>query len=295
MKIAILLTCHNRREKTIRCLKSVVDSHKTACSNIEFDIYITDDGSTDGTSEAVSALPFAEKIILLKGNGNLFWNAGMNNSWCEASVRSTYDGFLWLNDDSTIYPYFWVDLIETDNYCKVKYGKGGIYVGTTCDPATKEFTYGGFNYISVVTLKDEFVLPDGKKPKECQCGHGNITYVSRDVEQEMGHLYRKYHHGGGDHDYTYNAYKKGFHILVMPRYAGECENDHLNKKKVDFSKMGIIQRFKYLYSPFGFNFHNTLIFQRRNFPIRYPFVLVSGILKALFPSAYFRFYMTLRK
>lgn len=295
MKIAILLTCYNRKHLSVRCLNSIMQSHAKAMSKIEIDIFLTDDGCTDGTAQAVSSLPFASKIVILKGNGKLFWNAGMNNSWKAASRHGGYDGYLWVNDDCVIYPSLWQDLIDTNDYCNKKYHKSGIYVGSTCDPTTKSFTYGGFNFVNRISLKDIFVHPNGKYPQPCQCAHGNITYVSRKVEQKMGHLYHKYEHGGGDHDYTYKAYLAGFPVLVMPHYAGECENDHINRENPNFAKMNLTNRLRYLYSPFGFRFRNTLIFQRRCFPYRYPFVLLSGLLKALLPTTYIKFYMFLRK
>lgn len=295
MKIAILLTCYNRKAKTVRCLKSVLESHHKANTNVEYDIYLTDDGSTDGTAEAVRSIDGICNITILKGDGNLFWNGGMNHSWDYASSHGSYDGYLWLNDDSVVYPDFWVDLPITDSFCKEKYGVGGIYVGSTCDPETKDFTYGGFIYVSKVSLKDKFVLPCGAKPLECECAHGNITYVSSDVEKRLGHLYRKYKHGGGDHDYTYTAFKNKMPVLVMPHYAGECENDHLGNSKSDFENLSFRKRWAYLFSPLGYNLHNTLLFQRRCFPYRYPFVLLAGLLRAFFPSIHRKIYLYLRK
>lgn len=295
MKIAILLTCFNRKAKTLRCLKSVKESHRQANSAIEYDIYITDDGSADGTSEALRELDEIGKIVILKGTGNLFWNGGMNNSWDYASSHGEYNGYLWLNDDSIVYPQFWKDLLATEMFCRREYGRGGIYIGSTCDPKTKEFTYGGFKFLSKLSLKDEFIIPNGKVPQKCECGHGNITFISSDVEKKMGHLYRKYHHGGGDHDYTYRAFKKKLPVLVMPNYAGECENDHLSNPKSEFENLGLKKRWKLLFSPLGYNLHNTMIFQRRCFPYRYPFVLLTGIFRVLFPSLHRTIYLALRK
>lgn len=181
MKIAVLLTCFNRKVKTLRCLTSLVESSVKAQTKIDFEIFVTDDGSIDGTSDSLKDLPFASKIHILQGDGSLFWNGGMNRSW---DAASKYDGYLWLNDDCLIYPEFWLDLDYTNTYCYNKYGKRGIYIGSTCDPQTKNFTYGGFKYVNKITLKDEFVMPDGISPQECECGHGNITYISREVEKE---------------------------------------------------------------------------------------------------------------
>ena len=41
--------------------------------------------------------------------------------------------------------------------------------------------------------------------------------------------------------------------------------------------------------------HYTLLFQKRCFPYRYPFVWVIGYVKALFPKLYLGFYKVLRK
>ena len=58
----------------------------------------------------------------------------------------------------------------------------------------------------------------------------------------MGVLYEGYIHGGGDHDYTYRAYKAGFPILVMKDYVGTCENDHNNDGYGDFMEMSLKDR-----------------------------------------------------
>ena len=43
MNIAILLTVYNRKEKTLRCLNSLVDSHAKAGSKIRYKVFLTDD------------------------------------------------------------------------------------------------------------------------------------------------------------------------------------------------------------------------------------------------------------
>lgn len=111
----------------------------------------------------------------------------------------------------------------------------------------------------------------------------------------MGIFSDEYIHGASDHDYTYRAYKHKFPVLVMPHYAGICENDHAEDGYADFFNMPLRKRLAYLKSPFGFNLHNTLLFQKRCFPYRYPFVWVVGYIKALFPKQYFGFYRWIRR
>lgn len=292
--IAILLTCFNRKKKTLACLQSIVKSHEEANSNLDIEIFLTDDGCTDGTSDAIKSMDYKFPIHIQKGNGQLYWNGGMIVAWNAALKKGGFDGYLWLNDDSKILSNFWIDLSHADEVSIKQYNKKGIYVGSTSDMKNGNFTYGGFNFVNKWTLKDEFVHPNGKDYIPCQCAHGNITYVSQDVVDEMGIFYDGYIHGAGDHDYSYRAYKKGFPVLVMPHYAGTCENDH-QTETLNLCQMSLKQRFKYMNSPLGYNLHNTLLFQKRCFPYRLPFVWIMGYGKILFPKFFYNLYLFLRK
>ena len=296
-RIAILLTVFNRKNKTLLCFDSLMDTYLKFCKynkSVRIKIFITDDGCTDGTIEAILDRNYKFPIKILKGNGSLYWNGGMIKSWRAAIDEGGFDGYLWLNDDTKILPSFWNELLETDIFSVNKVGKRGIYVGSTCDPKTKELTYGGFSFINKWTLKDCFVYPNGKDIVACECAHGNITYVSKEVVEVMGVFCDKYLHGGGDHDYTYLAYKHGFPIWVMKSYVGECENDHHDKSN-KYSSMSLKQRIAYLYSPFGYNLKNTLLFNKRCFPYRVPFVYMKGYLKAVFPNLSQYVYLLLRR
>lgn len=285
--IAVILTVHNRLDKTVACLNAVFNQREKY-SFFNVDVFLTDDGSTDDTSKILRNRFSAKPLHILSGNGNLYWNGGMINSWKAAIEHGGYDGYLWLNNDTIVLPNLWNELEQADEYSRKQFGKGGIYVGSTKDPLTGEFTYGGFEFTNQWTLKDRFLHPNGHF-QLCQCAHGNVTYISHDVVEKMGILCEQYLHGGGDHDYTYLAYKAGFPLIVLKDYVGICENDHQQGGYADFLSMSLKQRIKYLYSPLGFNLHNTLLLQKRCFPYRYPFVWLMGYLKAFFPKMYFRF------
>lgn len=294
MQIAVLLTCYNRKDKTLRCLKSLSDTFLLSGVDHKVDVYLTDDGCTDGTSNAVRALNITFPVYILNASGSLYWNGGMNNSWRAALENGPYDGYLWLNDDTIVLEDFWADITIADEVSLEHYGKKGIYVGSTYSSLDGEFTYGGFNFATYWTLKDVFVLPNAYDFQPCQCAHGNITYVSNEVVEEMGILCEKYLHGGGDHDYTYLAHKAGFPVLVMPHYCGICENDH-GGETVRFEQMPLNERIKFLKSPFGLNLSNTGLFNSRCFPLRVPFVWLMGYLKALFPRFFYSVYRFLRR
>ena len=286
MKIAVLMTVYNRKEKTIQCLRALQETWRPFANQIDLDVFITDDASTDGTSQAVLAehLPFP--IHILEGTGQLFWNGGMILAWQAAIEAGGYDGYLWLNNDTYVLPEFWQDLMDTDTFSMDHYGKKGIYVGSTKDGTTGQLTYGGFDFINKWTLKDRFVHPDGEHIQSCEAAHGNITYVSSDVVDRMGILSKRYRHGGSDHDYTYLAHKAGFPILVCPHFCAICDNDHSGKYK-KLESLSLKERLHVFWSPFGLNMHNALLFNWRCFPYRLPIVLLAGIAKCISPMKSF--------
>lgn len=295
MNIAVLLTVHNRKAKTVRCMESLAETVAPHKETISVTVYLTDDGSTDGTADAVRERNLPLEIKILQGDGNLFWNGGMINSWKAALADGGWDGYLWINDDSEVLPEFWDDLLFADEFARKRYGKGGVYVGSTKDAETGAFTYGGFVYTNKLTLKDKFIYPDGKTCQECEAGHGNITYVADEVVKSQGIFCDKYIHGGTDHDYTYLAHKAGFPVLVLPHYSAVCKNDHSKDGgRKAFFEMTLKERFRDLNNPRGLNLHNALLFSKRCFPWRYPIILATGYLKALFPRWYHRSYLIMR-
>ena len=75
--IAVLLTVHNRKEKTLRCLHDLFVQESVEGYTI--DVWLTDDGCTDGTPEVI-VQRWAD-VHIVKGDGNLYWNRGMYTAW----------------------------------------------------------------------------------------------------------------------------------------------------------------------------------------------------------------------
>ena len=74
MKITVVFTCFNRKAKTLECVKRLVEGNKT----IEFEFVIVDDGSTDGTEEALQLSEHAPLIKVLKTEGDCYYSGGMH-------------------------------------------------------------------------------------------------------------------------------------------------------------------------------------------------------------------------
>lgn len=289
-RLAVLLTCFNRKEKTIAALTAIHEAFKKSNENWQMSVYLTDDGSTDGTSEVVSTnFP---KTNVLQGTGFLYWAGGMRNSWREA-VKGDYDAYLLMNDDTNIYEHLFDTVQKTHEFSTSNYGKGGIYIGTTVDVDSKKVTYGGSVFINRFLAKMKRLKPQDT-PVPCQLGNANIMWVSKNVVNAIGILSEGYVHGMADYDYTLRAGKKKLPVLIMPGIVGECVNDH-NDRYLKFFKLSLKERFKMLKNPIGFDFTSQSYHMKKHFPLRYPLFVTTGYFKVLFPRLYYNLLYKKRK
>jgi GT2 family glycosyltransferase len=280
--IAVLMTCHNRINLTLDCLKCLYIAYEKSKLKFNLDVYLTDDGSNDGTSEAI-AISFPN-VKLLKGNGDLFWAGGMRNSW-NAALQNDYDGYLLLNDDTNVFEDLFIELQLAFQYCFNNFNKNGILIGSTEDKDTGERTYGGSVFINKIKGTFKKLTPNSKY-QNCELGNANIMYVHKDVVAKIGIISEVYKHGVADYDYTLRAIKENNPVIIMPKYEGFCSGHLVDKNEIFLKKKTIKDRIKYLNSPTGLAFADTLHFQKKFFPIRFLFVFVSGYFKVFFPKVY---------
>ena len=280
--IAVLLTCFNRKEKTLSALKNVYIA-KESHPELSLAIYLTDDGSTDGTSDAVKK-KFPE-VKILQGNGDLYWAGGMRNSW-DVALKKDYDAFLLLNDDTDVFKNVFQELIFTHKECLRSYKRSGVYIGSTKDSQSGAFTYGGASFENRYLFKFKFLHPNGKV-QYCELGNANIMLVTKEVVEEIGQLSKGYRHGIADYDYTLKALKKEIPILVAPNYCGTCSHDHVDIYQ-SLPEKSFNERLKLLIHPLGLDFYSNLLLMCRHFPIRVPGVIFAAALKLFFPNLYIK-------
>ena len=275
-RIAVLITCFNRREKTLQCLR-LISSQKTI-PNIETNVFIVDGGSSDGTPEAIQK---AFPKVKVKVEEGLYWAGGMREAWKMAADEGDYDYYLLLNDDTAIYDTCIEKLIESAEACCEKFGRYGIVIGSTCSQASPQLTYGGRKLTSRSRSKSEMIDPLKGDLQSCELGNGNIMFVHQSVYNEIGGLSDKYTHGIADYDYTLRASDTGIPVVVAQGYFGECERDHGNNWMS--AKSSLKRRIDYLYSPKGLAYHEYLGYIKTFFPKEYFSSKIKLWAKTLFP------------
>jgi len=229
--IAVLLTCHNRRDKTIQCLTALYLQARLI-ESYAIEVFLVDDASTDGTSESIK-INFPE-VNIIQGNGNLFWNRGMYLAWKTAAATKDFDYYLWLNDDT------FLDKNALQILLREKFPHA-IVCGTTKSQLELKATYGGY-----YNKPRKLLEPNGTYQKSDYC-NGNCVLIPKEVFCTLGNLHPIFHHALGDFDYSLRARKMGVDIYVAPEYVGTCES-HDFVPKWQNGTISCTKRLKNLYT-----------------------------------------------
>lgn len=271
--IAVLLTVHNRREKTLRCLQNLFKQKVPA--GYQMDVYLTDDGCTDGTPEAIRTQ--YPQVQIIKGDGNLFWNRGMYTAWEAASKAKDYDFYLWLNDDTFVYSDMLISLLKASE----EKGNHAIIIGATFSTDHKRITYGGW------LRNGKMAIPNGKNI-EVTHFNGNIVLIPSYVYHIIGNLDYYFTHSKGDFDYGLRAQAKGIQMFQAGKYLGECDL-HESIDKWCNPEVPFNQRWKALHRPTGMPPKETFHLEKRHYGIvKASFHYCTIYLRCLFPMLWNR-------
>lgn len=248
-QIAVLLTVFNRKEKTLLCLKNLYQ--QTLPNEYRIDIYLTNDGCTDGTPEAVKEQ--YPQVNIINAQGNLYWNRGMHLAWQTATQTKDYDYYLWINDDTFIYEKAIENLLSASAIHKEK----AIITGACEDIKTHSYiTYGG-------RKNWQMVIPNGEEAV-VDCINGNIVLVPQYVFHILGNLDYYFTHSKGDFDYGMRAVKAGIEMYQVGIPLGSCDAHEKLDKWCD-PEVPFIQRWKMLHRPNGMPPKETFYLENRHF------------------------------
>ena len=213
-KIAVLVAAHNRRDVTMRGLRSLHD----ALPAFDLTVVLFDDGSSDGTADAVcSAFP---DTVVLRGDGSAFWNGAMHAAWTHARGLNP-DGYMWLNDDVILEPDalvrlrdIWQSLGGRDRPFDVAGATHGdigqvSYGGYRRVPSRWLFRYKALPFVSTLT------------PIDFSCGQ--TVLISQAAVDRVGINDPRYFHGHADWDYGLRANRAGVPVWLAPGTMGRCD------------------------------------------------------------------------
>ena len=271
-EIFIIIPVHNRKEFTRQCLHSL--QHQTVTDHC---IIVIDDGSTDGTSEMlISEFP---EVIVLSGNGSLFWTAAINRGIRHALTLGA-EYILTFNNDTQASENFLEKMLA--------FARPNILLGALdVDLKTKIPFYGG-ELIDWKWSRSSFLLhnlneKDHHGLHEVSLYPGRGLLIHKTVFEAIGLFEeKKLPHYMADYDFTLMARRHGFKIYcnydaILLTYPEESGDYKLRRKK------SIRNYFLHLFGiRGGGNLRNFSVYTFRNCPLKYlPASLLTGYLRRI--------------
>ncbi len=200
----IVIPVHNRKAFTRACLESL---RRQTVKN--FKVIVIDDGSADGTGEMVEK-EFPE-VILLKGDGNLWW-AGATNLGVQCALDCGAEYIMTLNNDTVASDDF---LEKMFSWAREK--PMALMGALAVDINTKEPIYGG-EILSWCKIRSWSLL-DQLRPEERRGLHrvthfpGRGLLIPAEVFRKVGFFdARHFPMTSADYDFAHRAVRAGYEI-----------------------------------------------------------------------------------
>lgn len=276
-RVAAVLACYNRRERTLACLRSLYEGTEP---DIALSVVVVDDNSSDETAAAVGGAFPAARVV--EGAGDLYWCGGMRCGLSHAAAMDP-DYFLWLNDDVELLAGALGRLVDTAEDLSRRLSQPAIVVGSTCDPASGEITYGGVVRNSRWSMSYRLVAPQ-QEPVRCETFNGNVVLVPRAAALKLGGLSEAFSHAAGDFDYGLRALETGVTSWVTAGFVGVCAGHAITGSVLD-RKLSLRVRRKLMVRPGGPTLvREWLIFTRRHAGLVWPLLWARTLVRVLCPN-----------
>lgn len=255
MKITVIFTCFNRKEKTLGCVERLVEGNKA----IDFQFVIVDDGSTDGTEEALHTCRYSSMLEILTTEGNCYYSGGMHLGMEQIlQKRDKADYLLMVNDDVQFYDGSIERLVQQS----IK-KEDAVIVGTTCDDDGNQ-TYGAVLYNGGFSVRYRTV----KRTENVLCDtfNANCVLIPYHLFEKAGSMDSQYIHSLGDFDYGLSLKRNGARIYSSENFVGVCNRNSVKGTWLDKS-LPLKKRLKLKESPKGAPARQWFYFLKKNFGI----------------------------
>ena len=279
LSLCVLLTCFNRRDQTLECLRALAGS--TGLTQIALSAVLVDDGSTDGTADAVRRELGWVRVV--RSTDNLYWCRGMHLAFSTA-MQTGFDFYLWLNDDTILH----ADAIDRLIRCEAKLRRSTradvIVAGSTADALTGQISYGGERRPSRLRPLRVARLQPASQPQRCDSMTGNIVLVSAEVARRVGNVDPTFEHSMGDTDYALRAARHDVQVWIGEGVHGTCSDNPQRNTWCDAS-LPLRARWRDMNTRKGLPWRSWLTLTRRHGGLFWPLHFASPYVKVMLQSA----------
>ena len=220
LQLSILIASYRTRDRTLACLRSIY----TQTRDSRFEIIVVDNGSSDGTVEAISR-DFSEVEVLPLEN-----NVGYARAINLAAGRAHGDFLVLLNPDTVVLEGA-LDRLREFAFAHPGHGLYGgrtVRPGGTLDPRSSwalpnwwSLTCFGFGLSTAFPTSRYFnpeALGNWQRDSVREVGviTGSLCLVPRSVWNELGGFDPVYFMYGEDTDLSHRAARRGYRPIVTP-------------------------------------------------------------------------------
>ena len=184
-------------------------------------VYLVDDGSTDGTSDAVRS-EFGESVRIIAGDGQLYWTGG--TSLAARHALAAGEKLLLILNDDTILDRTALEVLLSDSRRTrlVDTGLDVVVVGALTDKAGGCIAYGGVVRSSrLCPLRFRRAGVCGT-PFRCATMNGNVVLIPAETWRVIGGLDESMRHRAADFDLGLRLNRAGVPVVQSSQVVGIC-------------------------------------------------------------------------
>lgn len=242
IRVEIVTPVHNRRDITLQCLRSISNLNS---EGLDIGVVIVDDGSTDGTTDAIRAeFP---NVDVVQGTGDLWFTEGTNVA-VRRALETNPKYVLQINDDQVFDADSVLYMVETaERYPRTVVGsllllwdKPHSLFQTA--PVWDTWS-GGWRHWYSQTV---WTIP--VRPWNVDIIVGNCVLIPVAAINECGLMDSKRYPNFGDAEYTPRLKRGGWQLIIDPRSRVFCQP---NTPPARVRAMGLRRKFSDLFVNLG--------------------------------------------
>lgn len=236
-RLHILLPVHNRRATTERFVAALARQTWR-----EFHLVLIDDGSMDGTAEAVRAL--WPDVEVVRGSGKWWWAGALDQGCRHLAHKGIADDdlLLLINDDVVIGPEF-----LAQGRAEMASVTDTLLLARQVNAATgEEIDHGGGVHADLVELR----FSAAREPERINCLPTRSLFLRwRDLQRAGGFRPERLPHYLSDYEFTLRAHRRGLALRIARAATVGVQMERTGRSLENLFCVRRLERFALLFSP----------------------------------------------